>query len=87
MNSTEHVEWRPGRCPAGHPWNRPDTFLVGWSFDQRHRGHRSWECLTCGAVIHAVADEPLTGWDADQAPETWDQWPDTDGKPGTPADG
>jgi hypothetical protein len=57
----EYIEERPAACPNGHDWNRPDSHLVGWAFDRRHRGHRTWECLVCGVTVHARPGESLLG--------------------------
>lgn len=53
------TERRPAACPDGHPWDRPGTFLVGWTGSNLHRGHRYWICTACDAEIHAPAGRSL----------------------------
>jgi len=47
-------EVAPTRCPNGHPWG-PNRVLVGWlpcSCTEVGRGHRTYHCRTCDAVIY-----------------------------------
>lgn len=53
------AERRPAACPTGHLWDRPGTFLVGWTGSNLHRGHRYWICTTCDAEIHATPGRSL----------------------------